>query len=85
MKKEYSVNKRYSYSEDDWVSGDLADWNETYEEAFAAAEEAFDDPDVEEVMFALWEDGEIETYPLHMIRGEDGRIHQYKNGQLLWL
>lgn len=82
--KEYAVNIRYVYSDNEWDQADNADWFETYEEAFGAAEEAFSDTEVAETKLSVFEDGEVEGSPLNMIR-EDDDICQYQDGERLWL
>lgn len=85
MTKEYAVNTRYASSNDEyWRDSDMADWFETWEEAYEAAEQAFEDPEVEETVITIFEDGDAEDFPLYMIR-ENGSINQYRNGELLWL
>lgn len=84
MKKEYSVNIKKTSSYNDWNSADMADWCLSYDTALKAAEEAFKDPTTIETMVAIWEEGEIEDFPLHMVR-ESGIIVHYKNGERLWL
>lgn len=81
--KEYAMNVRYTNGGSDWNEADNADWFETWEEAFEAAEEAFSDQEIEEAMITVFENGDVEGSPLHMIR-EDGDIHQYQNGERLW-
>lgn len=82
--KEYAVNIRKNDSDDDWITSDMANWCQTWDEAFEAAEEAFSDSDVEEVRLTIYEDGEPEDFPLYF-RLENGNINQYKNGELLCL
>lgn len=81
--KEYAVNIRRAGSDDDWQEADQADWFEAWNDAFEAAEGEFEDAEVEEVMLAVYEDGDIVNSPLHMVR-EDGGIHQYQDGERLW-
>ena len=83
MKKNYAVNTKTTICSDDWNTADMADWFETYEEAFSAAEKAFEEPDVTETVLTIFEDGEVAGTPLHMVL-EDGDIHQYQNGMRLW-
>lgn len=83
MKKDYAVNVKRSDSGDDWKETDMASWTKSYRDAVGTGEEAFEDPEVEEVMVTVWEDGDIEDSPLRMVK-ENGIIVQYKNGQRLW-
>ena len=84
MKKEYAVNIESVNSDSDWNTADMADWYDSYDEAYDAAEKAFSDPDVMEVRLNIWEDGEIEDTPLRMVR-EDGNNRHYKGETVLWL
>lgn len=84
MKKEYAVNIKKANCDGNWKTADMADWYQSFGEAIDNAEKKFNDPEVQEVMIAVWEDGEIEDFPLYLVR-EDGVIRQYKNGERLWL
>lgn len=84
MNKEYSVNVRHSdetYFE--CFIADKADWYDSYDKALEEAEKEFENQDVVEVMVAVWEDGDIEDFPLYL-RKENGTINQYRNGRL-WI
>lgn len=70
----------------DWgyeIDDDNANWYSNWDDAFSAAEIAFDDQEVQEVHLTAYEDGEPEDFPLEF-RREDGGIHQYKAGERLW-
>lgn len=89
MTKAYAVNTKTANSDNDWETSDMADWYKTYNEAFAAAEETFSDPEVQEVMVSIWEDDDIEDHSLHLVRKDDD-IVQYTNAfhsgeESLWL
>ena len=45
MKKEYAVNIKSVNSDSDWNTADMADWFESYSEAYDTAEKAFEDLD----------------------------------------
>lgn len=83
MKKDYAVNIKKINSSEDWETADMANWRDTYEAAITAAEEAFEDPEIVETMITVFEDGEVDGTPLHMVL-EDGDVHQYQNGTRLW-
>ena len=83
MKKEYAVNIKSVNSDSEWNTADMADWYESYSEAYDAAEKAFDDLDVLETVVTVWEDGDVDGTPLRMIR-EDGDVHQYQGEERLW-
>jgi hypothetical protein len=83
MKKEYAVNIKSVNSDSEWNTADRADWYESYNEAYDAAEKAFEDPDVMEAHVSIWEDGEIDDFPLRMVR-EDGDVRHYQGETLLW-
>ena len=83
MKKEYAVNIESVNSDSDWNTADMADWCKSYSEAYDAAEKAFEDPDVMEAHVSIWEDGEIDDFPLRMVR-EDGDVRHYQGETLLW-
>ena len=80
--KDYGVMIDNGYK--DWEDASTnADWYDTYDAALAAGMEAFADEEVDEVKVAVFEDGEIEDFPL-TLRREDGSIHQYRGGERLW-
>lgn len=84
MNKEYSVNVRHSNETDsECFIADKADWYDSYDRALEEAEKEFENQDVVEVMVAVWEDGDIEDFPLYL-RRENGTINQYRNGRL-WI
>lgn len=83
MKKDYAVNTKLTNSSNDWNTADMADWYETYEKAFDAAEKAFEDPEVTETVLTVFENGEVTGTSLHMIL-EDKNITQYQDGIRLW-
>lgn len=43
MKKEYAVNIKSVNSDSDWNTADMADWYESYSEAYDTAEKTFED------------------------------------------
>jgi hypothetical protein len=65
---------------------DNAEIYETWNGAFDAAHDAFDDDTVKFVdICTLDEDGDVlDDFPLTLVR-EDGTINQYRNGERLWL
>ena len=83
MKKEYAVNIKLVNSDSDWNAADMADWFESYSEAYDTAEKVFEDLDVLEAVVTVWEDGDVDGTPLRMIR-EDGNVHQYQGEERLW-
>ena len=78
MKKLYQVVANNDF--------DNAEFYETWNEAFNAAHDAFNDDAVKFVdIYTLDEDGDVlDDFPLTLIR-EDGTINQYRNGERLWL
>ena len=83
MKKEYAVNIESVNSDSDWNTADMADWYDSYDEAYDAAEKAFSDPDVMEAHVSIWEDGDVDGTPLRMVR-EDGNIYHFQGETRLW-
>ena len=65
---------------------DNAEIYETWNGAFDAAHDAFNDDRVKFVdIYTLDEDGDVlDDFPLTLVR-EDGAINQYRNGEHLWL
>ena len=84
IKIEYSVNVKRTDSPEWWEENDYADWYETAEMAYDAAQAAFDDPDVVEALIHTFINGEVTGFPLELIR-EDGIVREYQNGELHWL
>ena len=83
MKKDYAVNIKSAGSDSDWNTTDMADWYASYDAALSAAEDAFQDQEALEAVVTVFEDGEVDGTPLHMVL-EDGKINQYQGGMRLW-
>lgn len=81
--KEYAVNITLN-GEVKIYDNDHYDWYDTFEEAYAAAQEAMADPETAEVDIMDCEDGDFGDLDLNLIR-EGGKVNEYRNGELCWL
>lgn len=83
---QYAVNLdiKDNYMNSTWCDSDNAFWYNTWADAFQAIEDAFaNDSTLTEAILTIYTDGGPEDFPLEFVRGEDGVISQYKNGELL--